>query len=584
MTWAGIRRAWSRFGVDPRDAAAVERHLALARVLLALLSLAALLAEHGRRAPAAGAAALAAFSVHSILLVVYTRQSRRRDAPPRVLLHHLLDLAWVTLVFCTNGGVGGPFIGFYLFVLLGAGFRWGQPETVATGAAAMLTLAADAGLRTALGQVVDWHVAGIDLVYLVVGTLLVSLGENERRHREQAWAAGEILTQITPHSGLVPSVQNVLGTLMRQVRASRAVLVVSEDGHERVFLWQATAGDAGAPPQIRLRQHTRANCGTWLFPVPAEADAWQARIRRRDGRREAQVTTLDASGEPSGIRVELCPLLDAPFEWREVLCLSSLPGEGWHGRLFLFDPGIWRPGYYDLRFVQAVVRQIVPTLLNLQLHRRLGSRSGALDRANIALRLHDGVIQSLIGIEMQVDVMRRQAGTPRGAADDLEDIQRVLADEILNLRDLMQVLKPDEVEPEHLVEHLIGELAHFRNRTGIDAILACVEDTVDFAPRVCREVTAIVREALANVRKHSGATAVRVHLGQEGADWLLSVDDNGRGFGFEGTLDGAELDARHLAPAIINERVRAIGGRLTVSSRPGHGARLDIRIPGRHHA
>ena len=93
----------------------------------------------------------------------------------------------------------------------------------------------------------------------------------------------------------------------------------------------------------------------------------------------------------------------------------------------------------------------------------------------------------------------------------------------------------------------------------------------------------MVQEALANVRKHSDATRVLVRLTPCRDAWQLAIDDNGRGFDFEGTLDHEALDAQRRGPVIIKERVRSIGGHLTIHSQPGFGARLNISIPRKHH-
>lgn len=584
--WFGLRPGGDRPGVDARHEHAVERRLSAARAVLAVASLGALVVEHRSRIDPIGAGVLAAFALYSAYLAAAIHGRKVEERPP-VLLLHGADFAWTTAVLVSNGGVNGPFLGYYLFLLLAAGFRFGLLETAITGVAAVVATVADAGSRAWLvaSPEVDWHVVAIDAVYLLVGAGLIGfLAEDERRHREQTWATAEILGRIRPHQGLVASVQNVLDSLLRQLCARRAMLAIADADSDAVFLWEAQAGEHGARASIRLRREIRGACGTWLFEVPRRAEAWRA-IRRRHAAGESPVAAIDTSGERFAARVNITPLLAVPFEWSEVLCITSVAGEGWQGRLFLFDPALWRPGEHKLRFLQVVLGQVGPALFNLYLQRRLGSRSGALERADISRQLHDGVIQSLIGIEMQMDVLRRQAGTGACAtAADLGTIQDVLSDEILNLRDLMQVLKPADVGPAQLAEHLAAEVAHFRNRTHIDARVSCPEEEVDLTPRVCREVAAIVREALANVRKHSAATTVMVRLSRADNGWLLTVDDNGRGFGFDGTLDAAQLEARHLSPVIIGERVRAIGGRLTVSSQPGAGSRLDVSIPGRHHA
>jgi signal transduction histidine kinase len=81
------------------------------------------------------------------------------------------------------------------------------------------------------------------------------------------------------------------------------------------------------------------------------------------------------------------------------------------------------------------------------------------------------------------------------------------------------------------------------------------------------------------VRKHSSASNVIVRFGVHDGHWTLEIDDDGKGFPFEGRLSHEELDARHSGPVIIKERVRGIGGQLAIDSIPGRGARLQVLIP-----
>jgi len=57
------------------------------------------------------------------------------------------------------------------------------------------------------------------------------------------------------------------------------------------------------------------------------------------------------------------------------------------------------------------------------------------------------------------------------------------------------------------------------------------------------------------------------------------IEDDGRGFPFSGRLSQADLDALGKGPLVIKERVRVIAGELTIESNPGHGARVEVRIP-----
>jgi signal transduction histidine kinase len=338
---------------------------------------------------------------------------------------------------------------------------------------------------------------------------------------------------------------------------------------------------------IRLNQEQSDGNTTYSFPVPKAAEAFEVRRPRLDGPAgDARVTAFDAKGARLAEVFSVAPLFSARFRWRTAFCVSAIEGDGWKGRLFLFmpfDPAVPRD---QLRYLRGIARQVGPVLFNVYLQRRLQSRAGVVDRALISRELHDGVIQALIGIEMQLEVLRRESTgkVPDGVATGLAEIQRLLGQEILDVRDLMQLLKPEEVDAKRLVEHLADAVERFRYRTGIQARLVCDADEIDLTPRTCREVAAIVREALANVRKHSGATSVVVRLERSGANWRLVVDDNGCGLDFEGCLTQEEADAQRKGPVIIKERVRAIGGSLALRSQRGFGTQLDITIPPKHHA
>jgi len=126
-------------------------------------------------------------------------------------------------------------------------------------------------------------------------------------------------------------------------------------------------------------------------------------------------------------------------------------------------------------------------------------------------------------------------------------------------------------------------IERFRHRTGIRTRFVCGSDDIDLTPRACREVAGIVQEALANVRKHSGATSVVVRLSRSGPNWKLIVDDNGCGLDFDGHLTPEEVEARRKGPHVIVERARAVGGSVALRSHPGSGLQLEVTIPPKHH-
>jgi signal transduction histidine kinase len=194
--------------------------------------------------------------------------------------------------------------------------------------------------------------------------------------------------------------------------------------------------------------------------------------------------------------------------------------------------------------------------------------------------LHDGAVQSLIAVEMQVDVLRRQAeNTPEVVGGELGRIQGLLREEVLKLRELMQQMKSIDVDARRFLSVVTDTMERFQRETGISARFVTDIAKLEMPDKICREFLRIVQEGLVNVRKHSRARHVLVRLASNPDQWSLTLEDDGKGFPFSGRLSQDELDQMGKGPTIIKERVRLIAGALTVESNPGSGTRLDIKVP-----
>jgi signal transduction histidine kinase len=249
-------------------------------------------------------------------------------------------------------------------------------------------------------------------------------------------------------------------------------------------------------------------------------------------------------------------------------------------RVFVFVPKIWGRSEKQLSFLRKLVNQATPAIYNVYLLRRLRSRATAVERARVARELHDSVVQSLHAIGFRLYALRTQATIDAGERDqELLDIQQLVQKEALNIRTLIQQLKPIDFDPRHLVEFLAAMIERYRSDTGIVAKFVCDASDIMMPTGISREVAYIVQEALVNVLKHSMARNVLVRLGAQDGGWILTIDDDGRGFEFYGRFSHSELEDSRRGPLIIKERVRAIGGELSIDTRPGRGARLEIKIP-----
>ena len=214
----------------------------------------------------------------------------------------------------------------------------------------------------------------------------------------------------------------------------------------------------------------------------------------------------------------------------------------------------------ELRFLLNLVRQIGPAIYNVYLLHRLRRRAGAAERARFARELHDGAVQSLIAVEMQVDVHPTSGRSGRGIAGELGRIQGLLREEVLKLRELMQQMKAIDVDSQRLLGVLHDTVERFQRETGISARFVTDIENFDMPQRVCRELLRIVQEGLVNVRKHSGARHALVRLGCNAERWNLTIEDDGKGFVFAGRYSHDQVEEIGKGPMIIKERVRLIAG------------------------
>ena len=249
------------------------------------------------------------------------------------------------------------------------------------------------------------------------------------------------------------------------------------------------------------------------------------------------------------------------------------------GRILLLN-GRRHYSKQDLAWLERIAAHISSSLENVFLLRHLRARAIEGERSRISRDLHDGILQTLLSIEIQLDVLRRRvAASPEQASASLANLQQTVKNESAELRHMVTDLRPLRVQSADLIDLMRGFAERYRNESplALDLLIDSVE--LHAPDRVCREIFQIYREALNNIKKHAKASHVVVKLSQDDSRLVLVVDDNGEGFSFAGKFTGDELDRLRLGPISIKERTRTVGGVLTVESNPGHGARLTIEVP-----
>jgi signal transduction histidine kinase len=490
----------------------------------------------------------------------------------------LSDVLW-PIAFCLFADPPNSLVFvFFLFALMTTAFRFGLYETVLTSVASALLLVfqetvvafGPAELSHLLYTPVEWSRLVLRCGFLLMsGFLLGYLAEREKELRAEIAFTNHLLSQARVGNRLSEVVVAISCDLARVFGGEQVYEVVAQAGSGRCYRWDIKRV---SQPVHEIRE--LANSGDRCLLMQEYPHTFCMK-QEDDGRIE--IDAIDDEGRrlnSSEFRNLPMPVEGA----KSVLAVKLEVGREWTGRFVLVNGRLGWNRERELRFAQNVVGQVAPALYSIYLFRRMRSRAGAMERARVARELHDTTIQSLISIEMQIDVLRRRVnGQPQSA--ELAHIQKLLQEEVLNMRELMQSMKPVEIGPHQFLDFLAQLVERFRSDTGVEARFVSELEEVTLPSSACQELARVVQEGLVNVRKHSGARSVYVRFGAQNGLWKLVIDDDGRGFQFTGRLTLTELDDLHRGPAVIKERVRAIGGDLVIESSPGHGSRLEITVP-----
>jgi len=413
-----------------------------------------------------------------------------------------------------------------------------------------------------------------------MGLMLGYLAEESRLLRSETAAVVQLLSRLRADVSVTRALTLVANETVRIFRASHLLVVVEELDGKRIFRWDTVGGwslaASSAPGESPAIDRAAFFFGPTEYSMAITRRKWPWMSRP-----SYEALALDPGGQfVDTTRIAVPDAFAAAYPFRRLILAPVEFAGAWSGRIFIFEPRLKAQLIELSTFLQSLIHQVGPAVFSVYLQNRLQERAGAMERARVARELHDGVIQSLIGVEMQLEVLRGQEplrNTPSGT--ELLRVQNIVRDEVLNLRDLMQQMRPVEFDPEELLDHLADMVQRFGRDTGISARFISGLKTVTLDRNVCFELVRIVQEGLANIRRHSAATQAVVRLDKRDGAWRLEIDDDGRGFPFTGRLTQAELDAQRLGPTIITERVRAIGGELLIGSIPGHGSRLEVLVP-----
>ncbi len=273
------------------------------------------------------------------------------------------------------------------------------------------------------------------------------------------------------------------------------------------------------------------------------------------------------------------------------LCVSGRPGLiGLYGE----DPMLADAASGNLLATLAV--QISIALENAELYERLAERRAELqalveqlinaqeeERRLVAYDIHDGLIQMLVGVRLQLgNALADRTRDPERAGTTLKKGLDELATAIAEARRVIEGLRPATLDDLGLVTAL-RQFAE-ESRAACDCQLKFTASPPDLRLPPLVEITAfrIAQEAITNARKYSSTPRLSVALTLADGALIVEVRDWGHGFDLEAVAEGrpfGDAQGRGMGLTGMRERARLLGGECLIESTPGAGTSVRAVLP-----
>ncbi len=548
-----------------------DRTIAAVRIALAALSLFAIWldpAEPARYINTVYTLHLVYVAYSTIIAAIVFTGVRMRWLP---IATHIFDIIIFSVFQYLTRGPSSPFFIYFIFFLFCSALKWGWRGTLA---AIPIVVGSFVVMGMSMSQTLgptDFELNRfiIRIGYLtMVGGLLVYLGLHESKLRDEIRRLAEWPPIATSDD---ESLANVLAYACELVRAKGAVLVWTPDEEPRIEFaaWRRDTLDRRSlpPDAIDAISATPLTDALWISEGPFSEHT------------HIDLRTHDGIGVWTGMPVHelLLPLLGAG-----PVMSGPYRTEQLSGRVFFTD--VESPAVESFGLLAAVARQVGMTIDHMLSLRRQRAVDVGEERIRLAGDLHDGVLQSMTGVRLE---LQRVAGglmtADADARDRLLTLERALALEQRELRLFIEDLRPlvHPVEAGSLAERLDSLQKRLSEQWNVPIIVRVDAARGSNAPSADAALVPLVNEAVVNALKHAHPSRVSVDVVRDGQnDTRITVVDDGRGFTFRGRVEHETLVARGMGPRSLRERVVTLGGRLDIDSDVG-GSRIEMWIPAR---
>ncbi|HUF39165.1 MAG TPA: histidine kinase [Anaerolineales bacterium] len=195
------------------------------------------------------------------------------------------------------------------------------------------------------------------------------------------------------------------------------------------------------------------------------------------------------------------------------------------------------------------------------------------ERRRISRDLHDEAGQALTALKLNLASIRTHLDDPDRAGRQIDELVELTDRTMDQIRRLSHDLRPCVLDRYPLDVVLEGVCRDFAHRTGLEIDFETTVDQDRISDEARVSFYRFLQETLTNAAKHAGAHRIKVLFNERDGLYILSVSDDGCGFGGDGAcVEGAGLTG-------MRERFELLGGWIEIRSITGRGVRLRAGVP-----
>ncbi len=364
--------------------------------------------------------------------------------------------------------------------------------------------------------------------------------------------------------------KKVEGALRTSEEKLRQALLASNTG---IWDWNTETGE------VRFSKEWKGQLGFHESELPDTFEMWESRLHSEDRVRAVEYAKAYCANPAGAFRQDFrLRHKDGTYRWIESHAAFVPEADGRRVRLLGSHTDIT-----ERKQAEAALQEAYDQLQAVT--RRLTEAEEG-ERKRIARELHDEFGQVLTGLKLDLAWISRRLCEPNGSMDvssmrsRAASMSKSVDGLIESVRATAASLRPsilDDLGPLAAIEWLVTS---FRERTGLPCALAIDPSIRDEAmgSELASTLFRSTQELLTNVMRHAGASNVSVELTKGEGHVHLMVRDNGRGVHQQEWENGQSLGLRG-----ISERVKLIGGTITIVGSPDKGTDVSLFFPVESH-